>query len=55
MDNKQVKVVVFDEYQDKIYQGVITNINNQYRKIKLQMDDDFEWIKLDDITDIILL
>ncbi len=55
VDGKQVKIFLFNEYQDKIYQGVITKINTQYRKIKLQMDDDFDWISLSDITDILLL
>ncbi|MFT9486037.1 MAG: YolD-like family protein [Tepidibacillus sp.] len=55
MDHRQVRIITYGEYEDTEYKGVIANIDMQYRKLKLEMANDFEWIKLDNILDIILI
>lgn len=56
VNNRKVKVFEFNEINSIEHKGVITYIDMLHRKIKIEYEDgDFDWIKLDDITDIILV
>jgi hypothetical protein len=52
LENRTVKVLVFGDFGDIEYKGVVTKVDQQYRKMKLENSDDCEWIKLDDIVDM---
>jgi hypothetical protein len=50
-----VTVVVFSPFDDAELTGVVTSINTARREVKLFRDeDDFSWIKLEDIISAIV-
>lgn len=52
LENKEVIVSIFREYGDAKKKGVITKFDQFNRKIKLEYEDTYGWIKLEDITNI---
>lgn len=55
LEGKEVKFFVFRDYGDKEITGKITKFDQYYRRLRIEFEDeDFDWIRLDDITDIIL-
>jgi hypothetical protein len=48
---KPVSVTVFSPFDDTVMTGVVTSINTARREVKLfRGEDDFSWIKLEDIV-----
>lgn len=48
-----VKVIIFDDYEDREYIGVITKVDQQLKKIKLEQDEDqYEWVQVENILEI---
>lgn len=45
----RVKVTTYGEYEDREYNGVVTKIDQQLKRIKVENEDHFNWIKIDDI------
>ncbi|MMZ53647.1 YolD-like protein [compost metagenome] len=46
-----VSVTVFSPFDDTVMTGVVTSINTARREVKLfRGEDDFSWIKLEDIV-----
>lgn len=52
MERKQVKIILFDEYDDIEIKGVVSKIDQTARKIRIDTKNDIEWVKIDDIIDI---
>lgn len=49
-----VTVIVFSPFDDTVMTGVVTSINTARREVKLfRGEDDFSWIKLEDIISAI--
>ncbi|WNQ09618.1 YolD-like family protein [Paenibacillus aurantius] len=53
--DNEVKVSVFDDYEDHIHIGCIDKIDTLNKQIKLIHNSDFVWIKLQDILEIQLI
>ncbi len=51
----KVKIILFHENEQKEIAGHISKINTHYKKIKIEINDDFEWVKVDEIIDVILI
>lgn len=47
-----VAVNVFDEYEDIRLVGRIKYIDMQLRRLKVVYEDDWDWVRIDDILDI---
>ncbi|WP_311080990.1 YolD-like family protein [Paenibacillus polymyxa] len=48
-----VSVTVFSPFDDTVMTGVVTSINTARREVKLSRgEDDFSWIKLEDIISV---
>ncbi|WP_445745081.1 hypothetical protein [Paenibacillus sp. FSL R10-2791] len=45
-------ITQFEPVQDIKLRGVVTAIDRQLRRIKLQTDDDYDWIKIDDVIQV---
>ncbi|MEC0234097.1 YolD-like family protein [Paenibacillus kribbensis] len=49
----EVMVSIFDPFDDTTMTGVVTSVNTARREIKLSRgEDDFSWIKLEDIISV---
>ncbi|WP_372814798.1 YolD-like family protein [Paenibacillus sp.] len=51
---KQVTVVLFGEFDVQKITGVVTKIDPQQKNVRLNQDNDYIWIKVADITDVML-
>lgn len=50
---EQVTLVLFDQVQDVKVRGVVLKVDQQLRQIKFQMEEDYDWIKIDDVIRVI--
>ncbi|BFH63886.1 YolD-like family protein [Paenibacillus azoreducens] len=48
-EHVEVTLTLYDPYEDKQASGFVTVINSFRQEIKLRYDNDWEWIKFDDI------
>lgn len=51
-DHKRVTLKLYDPVEDKEMSGFVTVINTYRKEIKLRYDDEWDWIKLDDILSV---
>ncbi|WP_342435891.1 YolD-like family protein [Paenibacillus sp. FSL L8-0436] len=50
---EQITVTMFDPVQDIKVRGVVLAVDRQLRQIKLQMEYDYSWIKIDGVIQVI--
>lgn len=50
---EQITIVLFDPYKDLKVRGVVVKVDRQLRRIKFQSEEDFSWIKIDDVIRVI--
>lgn len=48
----EIQFVLFEEYIDRIVTGVVSRVDQYRRVIRIEHDDDFEWLKIDDILKV---
>lgn len=48
-----VLITVFGEFGNTEEKGLITRIDHQPQRVRLEQNDDYRWIKLEDIVDIL--
>ncbi|WP_136604687.1 YolD-like family protein [Paenibacillus dokdonensis] len=48
-EHARITIKVFDPYEEKELSGFVTVINMFLKEIKLRNEDDWDWIKFDDI------
>lgn len=53
LEQEQITIVLFDPYKDLKVRGVVVKVDRQLRRIKFQMEEDFSWIKIDDVIRVI--
>jgi len=49
-DGTEIKLLLFDPFEDVVVVGVVTKVDQQLKRIKLEYDSDYDWIKLEDIV-----
>ncbi|MNO34252.1 YolD-like protein [compost metagenome] len=49
---EQITITQFEPVQDIKLRGIVMAIDKQLRRIKLQTDDDYDWIKIDDVIQV---
>ncbi|MNC83398.1 YolD-like protein [compost metagenome] len=47
--NEQITITLFDPEQDHKIRGVVMSVDLQLRQVKLQIEYDYDWIKIDDV------
>ncbi|WP_169834386.1 hypothetical protein [Paenibacillus donghaensis] len=47
-----LKVPLFNPSQDIKIRGVVLAVDRQLRRIKFQMEYDYDWIKIDDVIQV---
>jgi hypothetical protein len=50
--NEQITIILFDPRQDIEIRGIVLAVDRQLRRIKLQMENDYDWIKIDDVIQV---
>lgn len=51
-EQKQITLVLFEPFLDNEKTGVITKFDQQLKQVRLDYEDDWEWIKMGDIIKI---
>lgn len=51
-EHTKVTLTLYDPYEDKQASGFVTVVNTFRREIKLRFEDEWEWIKFDDILSV---
>ncbi|MDF2964433.1 MAG: hypothetical protein K0S39_6168 [Paenibacillus sp.] len=49
---KDTVVTVWSEFEDQTFRGQITKLDQKFRKIKIENDEEYSWIDFDDIVNI---
>lgn len=49
---EQITITQFEQVQDIKIRGIVMTIDKHLRRIKLQTDDDYDWIKIDDVIQV---
>ncbi|WP_165921270.1 YolD-like family protein [Paenibacillus albiflavus] len=49
MNQSEIMIVLFDRIEDREEVGVVTKIDQQLKRVRLQKVDDWDWINLADI------
>ncbi|MEK5400194.1 YolD-like family protein [Paenibacillus sp. FSL K6-2859] len=49
---EEITITQFEPVQDIKIQGVVMAIDKELRRIKLQMEYDYDWIKIDDVIQV---
>lgn len=47
-------IIIFGEFEDREIKGKFTKIDTQHKRVKVEYDDELEWIRYEDILDIFL-
>lgn len=55
VESRRVKIFEFDKFEDVEREGIVTEVNLHLKKLRLDSEESFEWINIDDITNILLL
>ncbi|WP_438497996.1 YolD-like family protein [Paenibacillus sp. IHBB 3054] len=50
---QQITVNLFNLEQDIKLRGMVLKVDRQLRRIKLQLEDDYDWVKIDDLIGVI--
>jgi hypothetical protein len=53
LEQEQITIVLFDPYKDLKVRGVVVQVDRQLRRIKFQSEEDYSWIKIDDVIRVI--
>lgn len=53
LEQEQITIVLFDPYKDLKIHGVVVQVDRQLRRIKFQSEEDYSWIKIDDVIRVI--
>ncbi|TCZ76065.1 YolD-like family protein [Paenibacillus albiflavus] len=48
----EITLQLFDPFDDVEVRGVVTKIDQQLKRIKLEYDGDYDWFKLEDILSV---
>jgi len=48
----EIVLQLFEPFEDKEIRGVVTKIDQQLKRIKVEFADDYDWIKLEDIVKV---
>lgn len=51
---EEITLILFAEFKDVELRGIVKKVDHQQKKIKLAQDDNFIWINITDIIDVIL-
>ncbi|WP_342436674.1 hypothetical protein NSS79_25580 [Paenibacillus sp. FSL L8-0436] len=46
-------LVLFEPAQDVKVRGMVLKVEQQLRQIKFQLEEDYDWIKIDDVVKVI--
>lgn len=49
LQHVRVRIKLFDPYEDKEISGFVTVINTYLKEIKLRNEDDWDWVKFENI------
>lgn len=49
---EEVSIVVWDEYEDRVFQGKIIKLDQINKRIKVENEEGYSWILLEDIMQI---
>lgn len=49
---EQITITQFEPVRDIKIRGIVMAVDKQLRRIKLQTDDDYDWIKIDDVIQV---
>ncbi|MEY9096305.1 YolD-like family protein [Paenibacillus sp. RC84] len=52
-EQQQITLILFDPFTDIEKTGVITKFDQHLKQVRLDYEDDWEWIKMGDIIEII--
>ncbi|MDB5054806.1 MAG: hypothetical protein JWM44_2856 [Bacilli bacterium] len=52
--NEEIELVLFDDYEDIHYTGIVIRMDQFNRVIKIQSGEDYAFIKMDDIVKVIV-
>ncbi|AIQ18608.1 hypothetical protein H70357_19305 [Paenibacillus sp. FSL H7-0357] len=47
--NEQITITLFDPEKDHKIRGVVMSVDLQLRQVKLQIEYEYDWIKIDDV------
>ncbi|MGX4584074.1 YolD-like family protein [Paenibacillus chitinolyticus] len=50
--DKEITLVLFDPFEDKELRGKVTKFDKQLQRVRIDYDDDWDWIKWDDIISV---
>jgi hypothetical protein len=50
----EVFVTIFGEYEDRDVRGKLTKVDSQLRRVRIDYEDDYEWISFNDIIDVFM-
>lgn len=53
LEREQITIILFDPYKDLKVRGVVQRVDRQLRRIKFQSEEDYSWIKIDDVIRVI--
>ncbi|OMD87852.1 MULTISPECIES: YolD-like family protein [Paenibacillus] len=51
-DCSPITITLFGEYKDRSIHGIVMRVDWQLKQIKFHHDDDWEWIKLDNVVGV---
>jgi hypothetical protein len=49
-DCSPITLTLFGEYEDKTIHGIVMKVDRQRGQIKFRHDDDWDWIKVEDVV-----
>ncbi|WP_339246953.1 YolD-like family protein [Paenibacillus sp. FSL R10-2796] len=52
-DCSPITITLFGEYEDRSIHGIVMRVDQHLRQIKFRYGDDWEWIKIEDIIEVI--
>ncbi|MEK5415277.1 YolD-like family protein [Paenibacillus sp. FSL L8-0708] len=52
-DCSPITITLFGEYEDRSIHGIVMRVDRQLKQIKFHHDDDWEWIKLEEVIEAI--
>ncbi|TCZ75335.1 YolD-like family protein [Paenibacillus albiflavus] len=51
-EGSEIVLQLYDPFEDLEVRGVVTKIDQQLKRIKIEYGDDYDWIKLEDILSV---
>lgn len=53
LEQEQITIILFDPFADLKVRGAVLKVDKQLRQIKFQSEEDYSWIKIDDVIRVI--